>query len=162
MNSRSKANVLLGLGVVLVAAALFWSTGKFQGEKLDRLLPQLLLILMGIVGLILIANEAWNSKRSDERPMSLRLSRKQVLILVVSSVYPIAAFGIGFYTTTFLFLTFVLWVILNASAEAKPGQRGAAWKSLLRDAAYAGMLVLFLYVSFWVFLRMSFPQGVLI
>ena len=162
MNALSKANVILGLGVVLAAGALFWSTGKFQGEKLDLLFPQLLLILMGIVGLVLIATEAWNSKRSGERPTSFRLSRKQVLILVVSSIYPIAAFGLGFYTATFLFLTFVPWVILNTPSGARPDQRGAAWKSLLRDAAYAGLLVLFLYLSFWVFLRLSFPQGVLI
>ncbi len=161
MRALNAANVQLGVFVALGSAALYHVTGTFEGDARDRAFPQLLLILAGVVGVALVTREFWQTKKFPPLSWSLALSRRQLFILLVSSLYPLAAFLLGFYLSAFLFLTLFPWIILRmAPGTAPSARRRDGPRSFLKGMASAGLFVAFLYVSFWHFLRFLFPPGV--
>lgn len=161
MKALDIANLLLGLFVVLGSAALYHVTGTFEGDARDRAFPQLLLILAGVVGVALVTREFWQTKKFLPLSWSFALSRRQLFIILVSAIYPLVAFLLGFYLSGFLFLTLVPWVILKTAPGVAPSVR---WEEMLRSflkgMASAGIFIALLYASFWHLLRFLFPQGV--
>lgn len=161
MKEQSTANLLLGLFVIIVSVAMYQVAETFEGDARDRAFPQLLLILAVVIGVALITREFWKTKKLFALSWSLPFSRRQVSIIIVSSIYPIAAFWLGFYSSAFLFLTIFPWIILKtAPGVSQLDREREGLRSFIMGMASAGLFVGFLYVSFWHLLRILFPQGI--
>lgn len=158
---RNKANAAFGLIVVANAAVLFYVTTGFEGEKDDRLFPQITLGVLMVLGLVLILSEINFSRpetgsAAGESKVTLRTS----LALTLSLGYPLSAFALGFITSTFLFLALVPWAFVRVEGLQYAEVQNKS--QLVVNVLYAALVTGFLYLSFDVFLKFSLPKGWLI
>lgn len=155
---RNKANAAFGLIVAAAAAVLLYATTGFEGEKDDRLFPQIILVILLVLGTLLVVTELrlFNAAKAAAAG---RFTARNALAFVLAIGYPLAAFALGFFATTFLFLLIVPW--LFARDEKVSGRDGRVSIEIGVSALYALLVTSFLYLSFDVFLKFSLPSGLL-
>jgi hypothetical protein len=158
---RNKSNAAFGLIVAAIAAWLFYVTTGFDGESDDRLFPQIILAILIALGVALILAEVKIFKANACRKIvsgAKRPSTRNVLAFSVAIAYPLAAFLVGFFFTTLIFLLIVPWTFTRNVAD----DGTLVNRPQFANAAYALLVSLFLYLSFAVLLKFSLPSGFLI
>ena len=154
---RNKVTAGFGIVTILAAGLLLWATTAFEGEPADRLFPQILLGLLLLLGAVLTVSELSIFKGRPEAVDEYRFGMRQTIAVAASLAYPIVAFELGFYTTTFVFLLIVPIVFIRTEEAARSVDRVLApvWASLV----YAALVTTFLYASFERLLKFSLPAG---
>lgn len=153
---RNRANAAFGLIVVAVAAVLLHQTTSFEGEAGDRLFPQIILVILMVLGAALLLSEARFSRSAKAAARAKVLTPRDALAFVLAIGYPLTAFALGFFVTTFLFLLIV--PLSFARSEKLPDRK---YNELGANVVYAVLVTGFLYLSFDVFLKFSLPSGLL-
>ena len=159
---RDKKNAAFGLLVATVAAWLFYVTTGFDGERDDRLFPQIILAILIVLGVALILAELkifHADTRREAASGTDGFSARKVLAFSAAIAYPLAAFVFGFFLTTLIFLLIVPWAFIrNQIAD----EGILSKRPQLANATYALVVSLFLYLSFAILLKFMFPPGLLI
>ena len=156
---RSRTNAAFGLVVVAVSAALLHQTTTFEGEAGDRMFPQLILVILVLLGAALILSEIRLTKAAKPAAAGAGvLTARNGLAFVLAIGYPLTAFTLGFFATTFFFLLIVPWCF--ARSEPLPGG-DRKFGHLGANIIYAVVVTAFLYLSFDTFLKFSLPSGLL-
>jgi hypothetical protein len=115
-----------------------------------------------VLGVTLILTELKIFKAVTRRQVvseADRPSARKFMAFSVAIAYPLAAFTVGFFSTTLIFLLIVPWAFTKT--EVVNGGT-LAMGSYLANAAYAVLVSVFLYLSFAVLLKFALPPGLLI
>lgn len=99
-------------------------------------------------------------KLRPEAVVERQFGVRYAIATATSLAYPVIAFELGFFVTTFLFLLVVPAAFIRTDAAARSVDHAPA--SVLASVIYAAIATAFLYVSFQVLLKFSLPAGALL
>lgn len=141
-------DLVLGLALLVTVAA--FAMQSLHLEYPANVFPWSLEALLAVFALVVLVQAA---RRRDAAPRSGEAVQvgRIIGILVASIVYLIVIPLLGFYTTSFLFMTLISWLV---------GERRDL-RGLLNGAVVGVLLVGVVYAGFWLFLKVPTPSGIL-
>ncbi|SHI65320.1 tripartite tricarboxylate transporter TctB family protein [Desulfofundulus thermosubterraneus] len=148
MSSR-KADLIAGVASIVVAL-LF----GFQGRELSlasKVFPLVLEVFLVMMGLVLVVRGLTGCKEQHSDQEKIDYGRAW-LVVVASLVYVACINYAGFYVSTFVFLTLLSWWLSD---------RGRNLPSLGISGLFGLLVTAALYATFWLFLKVPTPQGLL-
>lgn len=144
-----KADLIAGVASIVVAL-LF----GFQGRELSlasKIFPLVLEVFLVLMGAVLILRGLRGSKEQQGGQEQIDYTRAWLVVLA-SLVYVAAINYIGFYVSSFVFLTLLSWFLSD---------RGRNLPSLGISGLFGLLVTGVLYATFWLFLKVPTPQGLL-
>lgn len=148
--SRRKADLIAGI-VSIIVALVFGIQGR-ELSFLSNLFPLTLeafLVLSGVALLVRGFLSGEGQTNSNEEKLDYG---RGWLVIIASLVYVAAINFVGFYVSSFVFLTLLSWFLGDRRWNLH------AWGiSSLFGLVVTGIL----YVAFWLFLKVPAPQGIL-
>jgi hypothetical protein len=131
----------MAIFIMTVAIIIFGVTFNYPPEAVQ--FPRFLLLICFALALLLFFLSPPKQKRLPNNIFS-----KERLLTIIFTIFYIIIFPlIGFFTATFLFLTFYMWYF----------QREKIWKYIFISAIYLSLI----YIVFQKFLFVCFPEGLL-
>lgn len=127
--------------IIILVVIIFGVTFGYPPEAVQ--FPRFLLLICLSLSLLLF----FISSPKEKRLASNIFSKERLLTIIFTIFYIIIFPLIGFFTATFLFLTFYMWYF----------QRENIWKYIFISAIYLSLI----YVVFQKFLFVWFPEGLL-
>ncbi len=149
MVSSRKADLIAGLASIAVALIF-----GFQGRELSfasNIFPRVLEVFLILAGAVLILRGLSRSMEQPGKKEHIDYSRAWLVVLA-SLIYVAAINYIGFYVSSFVFLTLLSWLLSD---------RGRNLPSLGISTLFGLLVTGALYATFWLFLKVPTPQGLL-
>lgn len=147
--TKKKADILTGIVNIVVAAAFY-----VQGRELEfhsNIFPLLLEAFLVISGIYLIIRGMMCKGEACSAGENINYNRAFIMILA-TVFYIVCVNLIGFYVSSFAFLTLMSWFLSD---------RGLNLKSLGISLGFAAVLTGAVYLTFTVFLGVPTPAGFL-
>jgi hypothetical protein len=131
----------MAIFIMTVAIIIFGVTFNYPPEAVQ--FPRFLLLICFALALLLFFLSPPKQKR-----LANNIFSKERLLTIIFTIFYIIIFPLmGFFTATFLFLTFFMWYF----------QREKIWKYIFISAIYLSLI----YIVFQKFLFVWFPEGLL-
>jgi hypothetical protein len=112
-----------------------------------------------VVGVLLLIQSARPGRRMDRSfPFDEVPWRNLAIVVLALVAMTLGLTRIGFYESAFLFSGFTCWLMLGASPDA----RQAPLKRLTTALAFAGGLMIVVYIAFGLVIRLPTPDGLLL
>ncbi|WP_017378843.1 tripartite tricarboxylate transporter TctB family protein [Paenisporosarcina sp. TG-14] len=153
MKSERVKDITVAL-IVLAISAIFYSRTAILTSPSD-IFPKFVIIIFGILGTLLLLKSIFSKKykvKDDDEKDITDLKRRWISILSLVA-YIIIMPIVGFYVTSGIFVTLLSLYIQNE----KLGFMGS-----IKPLVISGLTMVFLYLTFSVFLKVPIPSGLLI
>lgn len=146
--SKKMSDRICGTATIIIAAIFFW-----EGRSLSlvsNIFPLCLEGFLVITGLYLLIRSLrlQSEQNSDEE-----LAYRRIWIMLGATIaYIVAINVIGFYLATGIFLTVMSWLF---------NEHGFNARTLAYSVVFGMVVTSALYVTFWLFLQVPTPNGML-
>lgn len=147
-------NVLVGLLALLLAGARFLELPRLseRGGQFPVLIAAMLLVL----GTLLLIQSIRPGRRGDRSfPFDEVPWRNLAIVVLALVALTLGLTRIGFYEAAFLFAGFTCWLMLGAA----DGAGRAPLKRLATALAFAGGLMIVVYIAFGLVIQLPTPKG---
>lgn len=142
----------LAITIVLFSIGVYVGTLSYPHQS--AYFPRFILILLGFLGFLLFVKEIRKKKtaipgKSEDRPSVFQNPAfiKVSLMIIYSVIYLLLVDWVGFFSTTIVSIPIMIWLL----GVRKPSTVSVA----------TGVVVVFIYIVFRMFLKVPFPEGLL-
>ncbi len=157
--SEKMININRAMGFFLLLGSIYLYTITLQWSYMEmRMLPQLILIVLGILSLVLIITggtsvekEPTAAEKEKHSMISSFNSKKLFFTIFLTLIYIVAINYLGFFVSTFCFLVIMYFYVYST-----------IYKKINFFVILIPLIMLiFLFVVFKLWLRVPVPEGVL-
>ena len=149
MVKKRSANLVLSVGMLLVAAAFFFERDL---RYPSNVFPYAVIALISILSLVILIRNIV-SRDEEGEPADKKIYKRVILVIIGSVVYIVAFSFIGFYVTSFLYLV-ALALLLQ---EKQDRNLRRVVNATVMSLVVCGLI----YVMFDLLLRVPTPAGIL-
>ncbi len=146
MLSTKKADIYAGISSIIVALAFYSQTGELAVES--KVLPLVLIVFLTVSGVVLMIR-GFISKNDKPLVADIVYSRAFIM-LAAAAVYLAAIIYIGFYTSSFIFLVLMSWLL---------NDQGRSLKTLGVSVVFGIIITAAVYLTFTLSLKVPTPIG---
>ena len=146
MLSTKKADLYTGIFSIIVALAFYFQTGELAAES--KVLPLVLVVFLIVSGIVLVIRGFIGK---NDKPLVADIVYSRAFIMLAAAVvYLTAIVYVGFYTSSFIFLVLMSWLL---------NDQGRSLKTLGVSVIFGVVITAAVYLTFTLSLKVPTPIG---